>query len=127
MHRLRSSLLISRFVLAWFVSMVGLAGAAPFVQPQSMALVCGAAGGVKLVVVSASGDGDSTPQQQALGPHGLDCSLCLQLQAPPPSNFVVAAAPAAQPLALPTPVSEPPTFWSGAALPARGPPRSTAL
>eukprot|EP01034_Spumella_vulgaris_P001120 gene1120-1488_t len=85
MHRLRTSPFLARLVLAWFLGVVWLAGAAPLIHPQSLELVCGASGAVKLVVVSAAGDDESTPRPQALGPHGLDCSLCLQLQAPPPS------------------------------------------
>ncbi|MFI8614305.1 DUF2946 family protein [Acidovorax sp. NPDC077693] len=123
MHRLRSSPLISRLVLAWFLCVVGMAGAAPLIHPQSLELVCGASGAVKLVVVGQSGDDDNSSRPQALGPHGLDCSLCLQLQAlaphvppvVPPASVRLQRGPV---LALVHRLQ-----WDGTALPARGPPR----
>lgn len=128
MHRLRTTPFLARLVLAWFLGVVGLAGAAPLIHPQSLELVCGASGAVKLVVVSAAGDDDSTPRQQALGPHGLDCTLCLQLQAPPPSVPPVALSRAVpQPVPVPWHARVFAASWHGAPLPARGPPGFTTV
>ncbi|MCO4095016.1 MAG: hypothetical protein HEQ37_16565 [Acidovorax sp.] len=126
MHRLRSSPLISRLVLAWFLCVVGTAGAAPLIHPQSLELVCGASGAVKLVVVSQAGD-DDAPRPQALGPHGLDCSLCLQLQAPAP-HVPPVVPPASVGLQREIVLSLAHRLqWDGTALPARGPPRFTTV
>ena len=128
MHHLRTSPFLARLVLAWFLGVVGLAGAAPLIHPQSLELVCGASGAVKLVVVSAAGDDDATPRTQALGPHGLDCTLCLQLQAPPPSLPPVAVPrAAAQPVPVPWQARVFTAPWHGAPLPARGPPGFTTV
>ncbi len=128
MHCLRTNPFIARLVLAWFLGLVGFAGAAPLIHPQSLELVCGASGAVKLVVLSAAGDDESTPRSQALGPHGLDCSLCLQLQAPPPSLPPV-ALPRAGPLSAPVlwQARVLTASWHGAPLPARGPPGFTTV
>ncbi len=127
MHRLRSSPLISRLVLVWFLCVVGVAGAAPLIHPQSLELVCGASGAVKLVVVGQVGDDDNASRPQALGPHGLDCSLCLQLQAPPPQVHPTVAPAAAlhQRVSVLALLHRP--QWDGTALPARGPPRFTTV
>ena len=128
MHRLRTAPFLARLVLAWFLGVVGLAGAAPLIHPQSLELVCGASGAVKLVVVSAAGDDDATPRTQALGPHGLDCTLCLQLQAPPPSLPPVALFRAVpQPVPVPWQARVFTASWHGAPLPARGPPGVTTV
>lgn len=126
MHRLRSSLLISRLVLAWFLCVVGMAGAVPLIHPQSLELVCGASGAVKLVVVGQAGD-DDAPRPQALGTHGLDCSLCLQLQAPPPQVHPTVAPAAALHDKVPVLALMHWPQWDGTALPARGPPRFTTV
>ena len=128
MHRLRTTPFLARLVLAWFLGVVGLAGAAPLIHPQSLELVCGASGAVKLVVVSAAGDDDATPRTQALGPHGLECTLCLQLQAPPPSLPPVALFRAVpQPVPVPWQARVFTASWHGAPLPARGPPGFTTV
>ena len=128
LQTLRSLRWLARLVLAWFLGVVGLAGAAPLIHPQSLELVCGASGAVKLVVVSAAGDDDATPRTQALGPHGLDCTLCLQLQAPPPSLPPVALFRAVpQPVPVPWQARVFTASWHGAPLPARGPPGVTTV
>ena len=128
MHRLRTAPFLARLVRAGFLGVVGLAGAAPLIHPQSLELVCGASGAVKLVVVSAAGDDDATPRTQALGPHGLDCTLCLQLQAPPPSLPPVALFRAVpQPVPVPWQARVFTASWHGAPLPARGPPGVTTV
>lgn len=129
MQRLRTAPFLARLVLAWFIAVVGGAGAAPLIHPQSLELVCGASGAVKLVVVSSgAGGGESTPLPQALGSHGLDCTLCLPLHAPPPAPLGVAVVRAAQaPVPVPPRVAVRGASWQGAALPPRGPPGVGAL
>jgi hypothetical protein len=115
LHTLRQARSIACWVLAWFVLSVGLAVAAPIVQPQSMALVCSAAGEVKLVTGSDDGTAPATG-------HLLDCVLCLALDAPPVASAQDASH--ASPLAyalLPIPAAH--IAWRTASpLPARGPP-----
>ena len=83
---------------------------------------------VAVVVVSAAGDDDSTPRTQALGPHGLDCTLCLQLQALPPSLPPVALfRTVPQPVPVPWQARVFKASWHGAPLPARGPPGVTTV
>ena len=129
MQRLRTAPFLARLVLAWFIAVVGGAGAAPLIHPQSLELVCGASGAVKLVVVgNGAGGGELAPLPQALGSHGLDCTLCLPLHAPPPAPSGVAVMPAAQaPVPVPPQVAVRGASWQGAALPPRGPPGVGAL
>lgn len=87
MHRLRRARPLARLVLAWLLLSLGVAVAAPLVQPHAMQLVCSAGGNVKLVVVSADG------AQAPAGAH-LDCPLCLPLGAPPPVAWVAPPPPA---------------------------------
>jgi hypothetical protein len=117
LQTLRQARMLARVVLAWFVLSVGLAIAAPIVQPQSLALVCSAAGAVKLL---PSGDeGSKLPSG-----HLLDCVLCLAMAAPPP--VAPAMAIAVQPLAYALqgiPAAH--IAWRTASpLPARGPPQT---
>jgi len=107
---------LGRLVLLWFVLSLGVAGAAPLVQPQDMQLVCTSAGAVKMLV--KSGDG-----VRELGAGHFDCPLCALTGAPPPAapvcdaphamplGHVLRAIPAARLAAL-----------TAAPLPARGPP-----
>ena len=114
LQRLRHARARARGVLAWFVVSVGLAIAAPMVQPQSLEMVCSASGQFKLV---GDLDGDTNPAA-----HTLQCVMCLALGAPPPTDFSVATSQAMVPLAH---ISTPATHiaWRTASpLPARGPP-----
>jgi hypothetical protein len=74
LQALRQSKYIARFMLVWFALAMAVAVAAPVVNPQGSQLVCSASGAVKLV-----GADDAAPMQS----HGLDCVLCLALNAPP--------------------------------------------
>lgn len=115
LQTLRQARTFARWVLAWFVLSVGLAVAAPLVQPQSSMLVCSAAGEVKLLV----GDDDgSTPA----GHHLLNCVLCLALGAPPVAQLdVVAPIPPLAHALRGTPAAH--IAWRTASpLPPRGPP-----
>jgi hypothetical protein len=116
MHSLRTSLLLTRLVLAWFVLMLGVAGVSPVVHPKAMEVVCSAGGLAKIVF---TGDGQTT---QA-GQHTFDCSICLLAAAvPPPVVNVSRPAPALLAHARGRIVAAPVTSPVGAALPARGPP-----
>lgn len=118
MHALRASsslIRLVRLVLAWFALTLGVAIAAPLVQPQVLELVCGD-GGIKLVVVGDDG------QARAAGPHTLECPACLPASLSPPPALSQADR-------LPEVGGVPPlrhaavrVALAGAALPARGPP-----
>lgn len=115
LQALRSSALLARLALLWFLLALGVAAAAPAVQPQVMELVCTAAGG--MLVVTGE-DGQAAP----LGQSTLDCSLCLMpLGTTAPA---MAALPAQQPLAHAlTPMAAAHiAALVGAPLPPRGPP-----
>lgn len=104
------------FVLAWFALSMGVAIASPFVNPQSLQLVCSASGEVKVVVGGDDG-------AQAHGGHTLDCPLCVHFgDAAPPS--AVSALPVLQPLAhaLGPIAAAHIAARTAAPLPARGPP-----
>ncbi|MEF7612538.1 DUF2946 family protein [Aquincola sp. MAHUQ-54] len=117
MQPLRSATRLYRLVVAWFMLSLGVAVASPIVHPQSMELVCSAAGSVKLIV--QNGDGTATE----LGSVGMDCPLCLPVGAPPPSlaaTLVLPALPLAY--ALQSVPSARIAAATAAPLPARGPP-----
>lgn len=110
-----------RAVLAWFVVTVAFAVAAPVVQPQSLSLVCSAAGSVKLVLSGGPNDQGNQGAPVA-GRHTLDCVLCLAISAPP-FSVVRMAAMALPPAAAPLGWATTHTAWRTASpLPARGPP-----
>lgn len=116
MHALRTSSILARLVLAWFVLMLGVAAASPIVHPKTMEVVCSAGGGVKIVYTDVDGE----PTQA--GQHTLDCSLCLPAVVPTPAVSVTLDMP--QPLAhaLKPVVAANVAARIGAPLPARGPP-----
>ena len=115
MDRLRHARFLARLVLAWFALSLGVAMAAPFVQPQSSQLVCAAGGTMKVIVLT-----DQGPQEQVS--PAMDCPLCASPAAPlsqPPAGTVRADA-----------LSDAPRLWAAARSasvlaappPARGPP-----
>lgn len=116
MHALRTSSLLARLVLAWFVLAMGVAGASPLVHPQALEIVCAAGGSMKVIVVGDDG------QALEASPHTLDCSLCLAATVPPPEAHTALVLP--QPLAhaLKPEVAAHIAALVGAPLPARGPP-----
>lgn len=116
MHALRTSPMLARLVLAWFVLVLGVAGASPLVHPKTMTVVCSAGGGEKIVYV----DGDGEPAQT--DQHTLDCSLCLPAAVPAPAASVAPGMP--QPLAhaLKPLIAAHIAALVGAPLPPRGPP-----
>lgn len=114
LHRLR---LLACFMLAWFALSVGVATASPFVHPQTMELICSAAGDVKLRLLSDDGAQEQRGQT-------LDCPLCVHLGGaapPPPAGLRLPAlqplAHALHPIALAHIAAR-----TAAPLPARGPP-----
>jgi hypothetical protein len=114
MQTLRQARALAVGVLAWFVLSLGAAIASPVVQPQTLTLVCSAAGVVKLV---AGSDESANPASHST----LDCVLCLALGAPPviQSSASVRTHDALAPTALQSAVF---AWRTAAPLPARGPP-----
>jgi hypothetical protein len=116
MPALRHARHLVRLVLAWFVLSLGVAIASPVVQPQSMQLVCSAAGAIKVIVQTDDG-------ARELGASHLDCPMCMLTGAPPP-----AAQPVDLPNVLPLGHAVQPipaariAAATAAPLPARGPP-----
>lgn len=108
--------LLHRWVLAWFMLSLGVAVAAPLVQPQSMELVCSSAGMAKVIVHTEDGVQES-------GRMAMDCALCAVTGAPPPT---AGALHVPRPLPLARAVRSIPSARIAAAtrspLPARGPP-----
>ncbi len=77
MQTLRRARSLARLVLAWLVLSLGVAAASPLVHPQSMQMVCSAAGMLKVVVLTDDG------VAVELGRSGFDCPLCVAPAAPP--------------------------------------------
>lgn len=114
---LRQARHLVRTVLAGFVLTLTCAIAAPAIHPQSMAMVCGAAGEIKLVAL-----GDTGEEAPANAHHTLDCVLCLVISAPPSAPVPgVHAMPLVAAPVPPEPAGTPDTR-SAAPPPARGPP-----
>ena len=116
MHLLRTSSLLARLALAWFVMTLCVAGASPMVHPVAVEIVCSAGGSVKVVVTSDDGTAAEA------GQHTLDCSLCFA--ATMPFADVGALPKMPQPLAhaLQPIAAAHIAALVGAPLPARGPP-----
>ena len=117
MHALRTTSLLSRLVLAWFVLAMGGAGASPLVHPRALEIVCAAGGSMKVVVLGDDG------QAVEAGQHTLDCSLCLATTVPPPEARMASGMPRPLADALAPEVAGHIAALVGAPLPARGPPR----
>jgi hypothetical protein len=116
MQSLRQIKLIARFVLVWFALSVGVAIAAPLVNPKPMELICSGAGVMTLQVQT---DDDA---KSGLG-HVLDCPLCATTLALP-ASFVRLTVGPIQPLAyvlqcIPSAIL---AAITAAPPPARGPP-----
>jgi hypothetical protein len=115
LQALRQSKFLARCVLVWFALSMAVAVAAPIVNPQPTALVCSAAGAVKLV---SAGADDSAPVQN----HLLECVLCLASSAPPVQTMRDLDSPDLLSFAL----QPAPSAWvakrTAAPLLARGPP-----
>lgn len=110
---------LARLVLAWFVLSVGVAVAAPLVNPKAMELVCSGAGMVKLVV---SNDDGPASAGSLLGSGGADCALCGATAAPPAVLTGLQVPPSPLAHALRPVVGAALAALTAAPLPARGPP-----
>lgn len=75
LQSLRRSRTLARLVLAWFVFAMGVAVAAPAVQPLALGSICSA----------ATTDGGNPPDGGAAvgAHHSVQCVLCLAAGAPP--------------------------------------------
>jgi hypothetical protein len=107
---------ITRFVLLWFVLSLGVAIAAPLVQPQGLQLVCSGSGASKVIV------GDADAQRSAVL-QVLHCPLCAGIDGPPPLDILAFTASAPLGYALPLhPRVQMAPLAGTAPPPARGPP-----
>ncbi len=113
MQQLRDSKPFIRLVLVWLMFALGVAVAAPLVNPDGLQLVCS---GTSVKLVTSGGDGE----ESASG-HGLDCPLCGCGGAPLPPTAAVLVAPATGALPQP-PASRSCSTHCQPPLPARGPP-----
>lgn len=117
MFKLRRAQSLARLVLAWFVLSIGMAIAAPVVNPQSTQLICTGSGVMKVLITSADG-------VQEVASQSMDCPLCASMGAPPPVarlaaepllplSYAVQTIPAAviaKLTAVPPPARGPPNF-----------------
>jgi len=119
LQSLREARSIVHGMLVWFALSIGVAVAAPVVNPQALTLICSAAGNVKFVAQASGDNPDGTPT--GMQGHTLDCVMCLPGGAPPLASWTPATGPVAR---SPQPASPPehvPTRFANAAS-ARGPP-----
>ncbi|MBT3068533.1 DUF2946 family protein [Rhodoferax sp. U11-2br] len=110
---------IVHWMLVWFALSIGVAVAAPVVNPQALMLICSAAGSVKFVAQSTGDNPDGAPS--GMQGHTLDCVMCLPVGAPPLVSWVPATGPAVRSPQTASPPEHVPTRFANAAS-ARGPP-----
>lgn len=115
MDTLRRAHQLARLVLVWFALSIGVAVAAPLVNPQAMELICSGSGAMKVLIKTDDGAKEATSVT-------LDCPLCTTPAAPPCALRVTAAP--VQPLAhvLQTIPAARMASLTAAPPPARGPP-----
>ena len=123
LQKLRT-LAIRRWVLICFMLAVGVATAAPILQPQSIQLLCSGNGVMKLLISSHLDDVSEDTKQSS---HTLQCAMCLPTLAPLPNQVAhidppcdLAYATQSIPKAILAWLTAPP-------MPARGPPTEYAL
>lgn len=116
MHALRTSLSLTRLVLACFMLTLGIAVASPFVNPRTMEVVCTAGAGMQVVMLDEDGQAVSGPH------HSLDCPMCLAITTPPAYPSQESTQPQPLGLALRPVVAARIAAMVGAPLPPRGPP-----
>jgi len=115
LHTLRHARPLARWVLLWWCIALGVAVAAPWVQPAQHALVCSASGAITL---------QDTGAPDAPAAQHLDCVLCLSAGAPPRALALLAlAAPEPQRLAVYSAAPGGPRR-TAAPPPGRGPPQA---
>ncbi len=121
MQALRTSSMLARLILAWFMLTVGAAIASPIVHPQAMELVCSTGGGGAKLVAVALPPRTRLPHRPAITRWTVP--LCLHFSAPPPQAQPVPMV-HPQPLAhaLRPAVAATLAALAGAPLPPRGPP-----
>jgi len=104
------------WVLAWFMASLGVAIAAPIVQPKPMQLVCSSTGTIMLLVQSDDGT------VEKMGSSGMDCPLCSPAGAPPVTTVGTVIPPLPLAHALQPIEAARIAVATAAPLPARGPP-----
>ncbi|MBC7604596.1 MAG: DUF2946 domain-containing protein [Ramlibacter sp.] len=120
MQALRRAHFLARLVLTWFVLTIGVAVAAPVINPVGMQLICSGGGVMKVLPASSSGEQPSVALT-------MDCPLCGAMSAPPPATQeLVQLHQRAVALVSVEPESRI-VHTDAAPLPARGPPASTSL
>ena len=118
LQSLREARAIVRWMLVGFLLSIGVAVAAPALNPQALTLVCSAAGNVKLVGDTPDG---GAPNGSMV--HGLDCVLCLPAGAPPAVEQDMLPRMEARHAQPQAPLAVSAWRWTDAAS-ARAPPRS---
>ena len=103
------------WVLAWFVASIGVAIASPLVHPQAFEVICSGTGAIKLLVQTDDGTVE-------MGAMGMDCPLCANLGAPPPTPALPSLPPHPLAHALQPVEAARMAAITAAPLPARGPP-----
>lgn len=111
----RILLSLRMWVMAWFVLALGVAVAAPVVQPRTMEIVCAGSGAAKILLHTNAGTLE-------LGTHGTECPLCLFSAAPPPPASALNGLFAPLAHASTLHFSSPVVVASAVSPPARGPP-----
>ena len=76
MQTLRNAPVLARLVLVWCALFLGVATAAPLLQPGQLQMICSGGSGMKLV---DTGQPDGQPHLSA----GMDCPLCASVLPPP--------------------------------------------
>lgn len=115
MVALRQTRQIARFVVVWFALSLGAAMASPWINPQTIQLVCSSSAGMEIVVSDDEGVVDPVSLS-------MQCPLCVGVGAPPPFPMLQGASAAPMPQVLPVAVAAPAATVIAAPLPARGPP-----
>ncbi|UCV00949.1 hypothetical protein [Acidovorax radicis] len=116
MHRLRSSSLLARLILAWFALTLASATASPIFHPQVMEFVCSDGSFTKLLVINSDGEAVELVKRT------LDCPLCLGAIAPLPETSSALKTPPPMAHFLQLFFVAHIAALAGAPLPARGPP-----
>lgn len=116
MQALRSSLSLTRLILAWFMLTLSIAMASPIVHPKAIEVVCTSSGSMQVIMLDE--DGQAAPGLH----HSLDCPLCLTITTPPSYSSPHLEQPQPLGLALQPVVSARIAALVGAPLPPRGPP-----
>lgn len=115
MQTLRTSLMLARLVLTWFVLTFGMAVASPLIAPATVVMVCSHEG-TRAIMVDADGKA-VTPASDTV-----HCPLCLPATAPPPVFAMPVPAPGVALPVLSCCTTGHLPAAVGAPLPARGPP-----